>query len=452
MPDDARLADATPTVSRRGFLALGATMAGAAAALTACGSAVPQGPPKVAPAGAPLSGELRLYFQGSAAEIATWNSLFAVFRKAHPNVHLTAVNNIGPDWTSFFANLQIKIAGGQKFDLIYLPTEGQRLFASKGLIQNIDPWLRRDAAEMRSLYQDIDKNLLAAVKKRTSLRGENYYLPYGFNTMLVWYRKSLFHKANLPIPHRGWTWTDYLSAARALRDKAGVQALSTTPDYFAGIEPWLLTNGTDLLDSRWESSRASTPAVIEAVEFNRNLIAENLATAPGGIADPLGQFAAGNIGMVGFGRWPINLLRTNKVDMSDIGIVDWPIKQRLGSPVGWGSLPILRTSQNKNAAWEFVKFMLSDAVQRTIAREALSGVVPARRSFAVGSDILYQSPADSPVIYNAVSYASALPAPTRENLIEAALDDTLRQIYIGASTTADAMKRLNKTIGQALAT
>jgi multiple sugar transport system substrate-binding protein len=192
--------------------------------------------------------------------------------------------------------------------------------------------------------------------------------------------------------------------------------------------------------------------VLEAVDFNRALIAQELALKPGGISDPLGQFAAGKIGMVGFGRWPVTLLRTNKVDMDDVGIVDWPVKHRLGSPVGWGSLPILRTSQNKNAAWEFVKFMLSDEVQRTIAREALSGVVPARRTFAVGRDILYQSPPDSPAIYNAVSYASALPAPTRENLIEAALDDTLRQVYIGASSTASAMKRLNKTIQQALAT
>jgi multiple sugar transport system substrate-binding protein len=440
------------TLGRRDFLTLGAAMAGAAATLAGCGSAVPEGAPKIAPAGAPVSGNLTLYFQGAAAEIATWNSLFAIFRKSHPDVHLTAINNIGPDWTSFFANLQIKIAGGQKFDLIYLPTEGQRLFASKGLIQNIDPWLRRDADTMAKLYRDIDKNLLATVKRRTSSDGKNYYLPYGFNTMLIWYRKSLFGKAKLPMPHRGWTWSDYLSAARALRDKAGVQALSTTPEYFAGIEPWLLTNGTDLLDDKWESSLADSPRVIEAVDFNRQLIAEQLATKPGGITDPLGQFAASQIGMVGFGRWPITTLRIDKVDMDDVGIVDWPIKRRLGSPVGWGSLPILRTSENKNAAWEFVKFMLSDEVQRTIARESLSGVVPARRSFAVGPDILFQSPKDSPVIYNAVSYASALPAPTRENLIEAALDDTLRQIYIGASSTKSAMKRLNKTIEQALAT
>jgi ABC-type glycerol-3-phosphate transport system substrate-binding protein len=439
-------------LGRRDFLTLGAAMAGAAATLAGCGSAVPQGAPKIAPAGAPVSGELTLYFQGAAAEIATWNSLFAIFRKTHPHVHLTAINNIGPDWTSFFANLQIKIAGGQKFDLIYLPTEGQRLFASKGLIQNIDPWLHRDADTMAKLYRDIDNNLLATVKKRTSSDGKNYYLPYGFNTMLIWYRKSLFRKAKVPMPHRGWTWSDYLAAARALRDKAGVQALSTTPEYFAGVEPWLLTNGTDLLDGKWESSLADSPRVIEAVDFNRQLIAEELATKPGGITDPLGQFAASQIGMVGFGRWPITTLRTDKVDMDDVGIVDWPVKHRLGSPVGWGSLPILRTSQNKNAAWEFVKFMLSDEVQRTIAREALSGVVPARRSFAVGPDILYQSPKESPVIYNAVSYASALPAPTRENLIEAALDDTLRQIYIGASSTTSAMKRLNKTIEQALAT
>ncbi|HVX44274.1 MAG TPA: sugar ABC transporter substrate-binding protein [Mycobacteriales bacterium] len=450
MPRTANPPIAGVSTSRRRVLAAGAALA-AAATLEACGSTVPQGEPKILPAGAPVSGNLTLYFQGSADEIATWDSLFAQFRKTHPRVHLKAINNVGPDWTSFFANLQIKIAGGQDFDLIYLPTEGQRLFAGKGLIQNIDPWLKRDAAVMRSLYRDIDRNLLATVKRRTSSDGKNYYLPYGFNTMVVWYRKSLFRKAKIPMPRRGWTWDDYLTAARALRDKAGVRALSTTPEYFAGIEPWILTNGTDLLNEEWTASRAGTPEVKRAVEFNRTLIAEDLAGKPGGISDPLGQFAAGEIGMVGFGRWPITLLRANKVDMDDFGLVDWPIRQKLGSPVGWGSLPILKTSKNKNAAWEFVKFMLSDEVQRTIARDALSGVVPARRSFAVGKDILFQSPPDSPVVYNAVSYASALPAPYRENLIEANLDDALRQVYIGASSTDSAMDRLNKTIEQALA-
>jgi len=76
---------------------------------------------------------LSLAYLGTADQVPAWESLFALFKTKYPNIDLTAQANPANDWAGFFDAISTQIAGGKSPDIVQVATEGQRLFASRGL-------------------------------------------------------------------------------------------------------------------------------------------------------------------------------------------------------------------------------------------------------------------------------------------------------------------------------
>src|SRR5579875_764811 len=149
--------------------------------IAACGNQQ-TGSSGIAPKGTKVSGELSLAYLGTADQQKAWNELFALFQKQYPDVHLKAQANASNNWAEFFDTISTQIAGGKIPDIVQVATEGQRLFASRGLVEPIDAYLARDRDELEDFFNDIDPRL----KQWSSLSspdGKTYYLPGEFNTM-----------------------------------------------------------------------------------------------------------------------------------------------------------------------------------------------------------------------------------------------------------------------------
>ncbi|WP_163513602.1 ABC transporter substrate-binding protein [Fodinicola acaciae] len=435
-------------LSRRSLLRAGAATV-VASVLASCADPAAGTDDAPAPAGVEPSGELRLLFQGQAADRGSWEKIFAEFHKKYPKVRTTAINAPGTSWADFFTAVQIRLAGGQDFDILYLPTEGQRLFAKKNLVQSIDAWIERDRAEIDDFLADADPRLVTAARRTSSPNQHTYYLPYGFNTMAIWYRRSLFRSAGIPEPADNWRWKDVRAAAERLTRPGQRYGIHMDPGYFVGFAPWLLTNGADVLNRAWTVSTVDSPAAIAATTFARGMVRDRLSPTPGGAYDVFDQFAKGKLAMFGAGRWPIPKMRDAGI-VDDIGIVPWPRQKQLGSPVGWGSIPILRKSKNKEAAWAFVKFLLTRPIQELIGREAVAGILPARRSTAKGPVTGENSPIGTSKMYDALAYATPVASPDRQNLVQQGVEEAYTQILTGAVTPERKLADLNKTIEDAL--
>lgn len=420
-------------------LAACGTKSGTTAGSTASTAGASPGPAGTAP-----RGTIRVLYQGSAAEAASYNTLFAMYKKKYPGVTLEAVADPSTTWADFFTNVQVKVAGGQKFDLIYLPTEGQRLFASKGVIQPIDAWIKRDQTEIDEFKSDADTTLVSDAAKLSSPDSHTYYLPYVFNTMCVWYRKSLLKAAGLTAPAANWTWDDFYKAAKAMT-KSGQYGFSAAAQDFSGIEPWLLTNGASVLSADWKTSTINSPAAVESVTFTAKLVADGISPKPGGAYDEVAAFAKGQVAMIGNGRWAITDARDAKI-VDDIGIVPWPVKTKQGSPVGWGSFGILQSSGNKDTAWSFVKYLLEKDVQDFIAAAAFGGAVPARKSSATGASMAKDSPEGTPSLYAALVYSTPVPGTDKANAVEQAIANSYAQILAGTLSPQAGIAQLDTAI------
>lgn len=447
-------------VSRRRFLAgaglAGASLAGTgslASVLSACGLNSGDTTSKLAPRGTkPKGNVLLLYFGIDQITLQAFQELFKVFNQQYPDVKLEARGIASTDWGSYFNTVSTQIAGGDVPDVVQVATEGQRLFASKGLAMPIDEYVARDKEDLAGFFDDVDANLIKQVNKYEKHGGNTYYLPGAFNTMAMWCNLDLFHKAGVPEPVNGWTWDDFLSASRKIAQLPGVYpyaARTGGAEYFTGIQPWLLTNSASTMNDDWTKATMTTPKAIEAVQFCRQLVTEKLMPGPGGQFDMFGAMAQGKVAMFGGGRWPVlNMRQLNFI--KQIKIVSWPKKTVKGTPVGWGSFPIMKASKNKEAAWAFVKFMTSKQADTLFAQAGGTGV-PVRRSVARSDSFLGNAPDGSLELYDALSYATPIPSPNRNNEIELAVIDELKQILAGNETVQDGCQKLNQKIQSTMA-
>ncbi len=401
---------------------------------------------QIAPAGSKISGTLTVTYLGTADQQVVWNKLFALFRQKYPDVQLTAQANASNNWATYFNAISTQIAGGKVPDVVQVATEGQRLFASRGLVQPIDDYLARDKNEMAEYYADTDPHL-RQLGAQSSPDGKTYYLPGEYNPMCIWYNVDMFHQAGVNEPDDTWTWDDFLAIAKKIA-KPGVYGFRAEAAYFTGIMPWVLSNGGNVLNSDWTKSTATDPAVVEALSFMRSLVAQGISPAPGGTFDAFGAMAQSKLAMFGGGRWPIvNIRQLGIVDK--VKIVAWPRKAKQGSPIGFGAYPIMKASQNKEAAWAFVKFMASKEASTFFVQNG-GTTVPLRRSVAQSQDFLGNTPQGMDKMYPALAYGTLLPAPNKENVIELSIDSVSAQVLTGNVSPTQGMSQLDQQITAAL--
>ena len=292
---------------------------------------------------------------------------------------------------------------------------------------------------------DTDLKIVPALAEKWDISpdGKTYYLPGEFNTMCLWYNSEMFQKAGVDEPDDNWTWDDFLTIAKKLT-KPGVYGMQVGAAYFAGIMPWALTNGGSVMDNSWKTATVNSPATTEAVQFMRDLVAQKISPAPGGTYDTFGAVAQGKLAMFGGGRWPIINIRELGI-VNKMKIVAWPRKTQQGSPVGWNAYPIMKASQNKEAAWAFVKFITSKEASQFFASQG-GTIVPPRRSVATSDAFLSNAPQGWDKLYAALSYATPLPAPNKENVIELDIDKSLSQILTGNVSVSQGLTQLNQQI------
>lgn len=141
--------------------------------------------------------------------------VFGAFNEQYPNVEVQAEGISSAGWSDFSDQVVTRLAGGETFDIVQIATEGQRVFASKGLLAPIDEYLERDDAELQEYYEALPPKFLELVQSVTS-GDETYFLPGEFNTMGIWYNADMFASAGVEEPAPDWTWDDFHAAATAM--------------------------------------------------------------------------------------------------------------------------------------------------------------------------------------------------------------------------------------------
>lgn len=312
------------------------------------------------------------------------------FEAKHPGVRVQIENIPGPTNQCYVPKLLMTFVAGNPPDVITLDASSAAVFINNNLLADLMPLIKADK------QFSLDDYFPTAVD--IARRDERLYaIPLDFTPMVIIYNRRLFRDAGVPYPRHGWTREEFLAAARNLSHRLP----DGRPQYALYFQkemslwfPWIWAAGADVLspDGKHAVRYLDSPRTVETIQFLVDLIKKY------GVANELSQsatagldlFRAGRAAMVVTGHWMLIEYRQDKID---IGIATIPIEGKEGvrNPVTVmyeAGLGISRSSPKKDLAWQYVKHMSSEAVQkkRVATGVAISANMLAARAFA-GNEI-----------------------------------------------------------------
>jgi len=378
-----------------------------------------------------------------------WTAIADAFAAQHHGVKLQQIAIPAPTWANYVDTLKTRIASGLIPDIMQVATEGQYALAQTGILEPINDLVAANQAYFDAYYKACDPNFTHWLSLTTPPGTEKFYLPGEDQSMCIWLNKEIFAEAGLALPNNDWTWDDFYSIAKTIKSKTGAYGYICDYGSYAGIEPWLLTNGTDQMSADWKTITMDTPEAVESATFVRKLVADGLAVPPSaGSVDDQAYQQKGKVAMVGCGRWGIIEMRQLNF-VPHLEIVQFPVNKKHGSPVGWNSYGVASASKNKELALEFVKFVTTVQYNQIFAR--LGGTaIPARTEVADGPLFTGNSPVGTSNLLTALNYSSPIPSPINNDAIETTLQNGWLDIVTGAIGVEAGLQQLQEKMSSQL--
>jgi multiple sugar transport system substrate-binding protein len=390
-----------------------------------------------------VTGHVTLAFYGAADIIKAWDIIFADFRQVYPNITIDAVPIAASTWTTYADSAILQMAGGRSFDVLQGAINIQRLFISKGVVAPLDEFIKRDQAELAPYFSDENQKFLEWNKTLIARGGPTYYLPADYNTYCCWVNTEMFEKAGVPVPSDGWTWDDLLAAGPKICSSPGTYLIHCDPTDMFFFQPWALTNGGTLLSADWSKSTLASPQTVEAAAFAQSLCQKGYSPKPGGAFDDVVEFLDNKLAIFGCGMWLNPGIIAAKA-AGKVKIVAWPQKVQRGTSVGWNAYPITKSSQNKEAAWAFLKYVAS---KRAVVNLTATGQATPGRKSVFYADLPKAAPEKGiDEFWTEVAYATPVPSPDASDAVNAAIIKTVTQLYSSNSDPTTLMKALDAEV------
>lgn len=418
---------------------------------------------------------LSIAILGTNQDAAARQSLVDAFTARHPDISVRLQAIQGTDWADFFAKILTMAAAGTPPDVCVVATEGAQLFAER-LAEPLDEFIKRDAAQVQDYFDDVHPSLIEAFM----YKGSFYQMPIDFNAANMYFNTEAMQRAGVSYPAADWTHEDFLAMARQMRQAAGSGFVPFywTNRLWGGIVPWLYINDTSFLTEKkspggewlwdrfypdhkgaysggflWEGSNASDPRVAESFEFVRALVEEGLGTSPaqGGGNELVGQFSGGSIGMTPAGGFWVQGLSEAGLTPQDYDVAYFPKWRTQRHQFGAAGYAILKTSQRKDEAWEWVKFCTSrEGMQLAFPSP---NTTPTRRSMCNEALYSQKGPTHWKVFYDTLDQlpCAPIPAPPQQAAVETALiKNVLGAVTGSAAALPAALERLDEDLTRAL--
>ncbi|CAM4000084.1 sugar ABC transporter substrate-binding protein [Paenibacillus alkaliterrae] len=227
-------------------------------------------------------------------------------------------------------------------------------------------------------YASEDKDLnkedfYAGLFNYGTIDGKLYGIPAGFTTRVMYYNKKMFDDANIPYPQDGWLWSDFLDISEKLTDKTkkqygfGVRAENDTYD----LQGFVWSNGGSYIsdDGKTINGYMNSKETAEAIQMFGDMVKNGSAVLTGGKGQQSGEdiFKGGKIAMWESGIWPLESFKQAGIDIGTVEMPAFPGKPVKGV-VAESALSIAKDSKQKDLAWEFIKYYVSnEAIKMRVA-------------------------------------------------------------------------------------
>ncbi len=299
---------------------------------------------------------------GDPAELEVWNQIVADFHQANPNITVKVEVS---DWDSYWTKLKTLLSANTPPDVFAMDAPLYLDYQSRGVLKNLQPYLDKNPDMLNGVYPQT----LEAYQTPDGMYG----LPRDFQTVVLFYNKDMFDAAGVAYPTADWTYDDLRSAAKQLTK---VDADGKTTQYGFYADPWdmeliwsegIWAHGGEILSPDHTKTLIGEPNARKAWQLFHDMMFVDKSWPDSNTAGEYGgdPFLAGVAAMTTIGHWAVpGYAETN---------FKWDVAPMPAGPAGKATsvnsagFVVANESKNPDAAFEFLKYVVSEPAQKRLA-------------------------------------------------------------------------------------
>jgi multiple sugar transport system substrate-binding protein len=278
-------------------------------------------------------------------------------------------------------------SGGGGYDIVFIPSANAVEFASGGWFEPIDDVV---PANERSQW-------LESVLDLYTYNGSLIAMPWYSGGVHMAYNASILEAAGLNVEDIV-TWSDFMDACETI-EETGAATWCFTPsakfpgNFYFNWGSMVLSRGSDFFDEDGNAIFQNSNAARDAFEFHREGVDKGYFD-PAGVAlddyETLIKFGTGDTAFMLNSTWSVTQANRNPelsgiTGNSGLMLIPGNGGTRSAGYLYAGGLGLLKTSQNKEAAKQFLKYITSEEAQKHHAIEGAN--LPTRTALFTDPEI-----------------------------------------------------------------
>jgi multiple sugar transport system substrate-binding protein len=323
---------------------------------------------------------IRVAVYQEPARVEVQKRFIAAFEEAHPEIKVELES---ADFSTYYTRLNTNLAAGRAPDVFMMSGAYFYAGAMRNAFKDLGPYIEQSGIDLSKYFTEDENSLY---------QGKTLAVPEELDIMALAYNKDLFDEAGVAYPTETWNWDDLLDAATKLtrttsdgKQTYGIYAVNNIQEMWGDL---VKENGGSFLTPDKKQAAINTPESQEAIQFAVDLIhkykvsptAQGVSSLPGYIESGGSPFMTGLVAMKFQGNYELGVLLESDAFQWDV--VTMP-ERKIKGGLAWSQAWVMyEKTQQPDAAWQFIEFMLSEEGNKVISDTPNKGQCPSLKSAA----------------------------------------------------------------------
>ncbi|MBU3218377.1 extracellular solute-binding protein [Clostridium estertheticum] len=365
------------------------------------------------------------------------------FHKLNPNI--TVKVEVTP-WDQYWPKMEAGASSGTLPDVFWMHSNNFFEYANAGMLMDLTDTIKNSKDVKMS-------NFPKSLTDSYTLKGKVYAMPKDYDTIALWYNKTMFDKKGIAYPDGTWDWNKYLEVAKKLTDPSkGVYGCVAPSDDGQGYYDLVYQNNGYILSPDKKKSGFGLAATKQAIQWDVDLSRKyKVSPTQQQFADTsfTTYFESGKAAMGLFGSWMVSEFKANDYVSKNCNVAVIPKGKTKATIINGLGNAVSAKTKHPVEALKFENFLGTKAAN-TIQSEK-GAAIPAY----IGTE---QPFIDNTKQFNLkvypemLKYSVLLPnSPTKVKWYQTQID-TMTKVYSGQLTVDEGCNIIDKKMNALLAT
>lgn len=345
-------------------------------------------------------------------------------------------------WADYWTMLEAAGTGGSLPDTFWMHSNEIYKYASNNMLMDLTDKINKSTEVKLSNYPE-------GLVKIYNQNNKQYAIPKDYDTIGLWYNKTMFDKAGISYPDETWTWDKLYEAAKKLTTSDGKQYGFLAPLHNQeGYYNFVYQNGGTIITDKKESGY-DDPKTIEAMKYYVKFVNDGLSPK---IFDDAARAQAMQNGLCAmglFGSWNLSGFAANDYMAKNFNVAVLPSAndgKRASIFNGLGNA-ISANTKHPEEAWKWIQYLSSKEGQ---TKQAELGVAISAYNGTADAWINSNKTFNIKCFIDMVKYAQIRPYSNTTAKWEDKAYELLKGSFTGEKTVEDACKETAKMMNDCL--